>query len=372
MSLNRSVIEIRHLFASYRLGTTIVVAVILASAAFTLAVVPSTPARAPAGQDLGPVGYPVGAFRLTERSGRVVTDVDLADGVWIASFIFSRCPSSCPKLTEVIRGLQDGPLKSVPVRFVSISVDPEHDTPAVLSAYAKTRGADPARWLFLTGPKSEIYDLITGSFHLPVAENPQPDPASGLEAFAHSDRLALVDRGNRVVGSYSSTDLDALKSLAARAKQLAGLAIPGVSRLPLLNASLNGSCAILLALGLVMIRTGHWKGHAVCMSLAVTVSAAFLTSYLIYHYYVGSVGFRGFGPIRFAYFTVLISHTVLATFGVVPLVGITLYRSVRRQFDRHARIARVTFPIWMYVSVTGVVIYWMLYRLDVSTSVLAG
>ena len=108
------------------------------------------------------------------------------------------------------------------------------------------------------------------------------------------------------------------------------------------------------------------------MSLAVVVSSAFLACYLLYHYEVGSVAFRGFGPIRFAYFTILLSHTLLATFGVVPLVGLTLYRSLRRQFDRHARIARVTFPIWMYVSVTGVVIYVMLYHLDVSTSSLAG
>ena len=360
------------MLASYRLGTVIVAGVILVSGVFTLAFVPSTPRQGPAGQDLGSGAYPIGPFHLTERSGREVSESDLSDGVWIASFLFSRCPSSCPKLTEEIRKLQDGPLQRVPVRFVSISVDPEHDTPTVLSAYAKTRGADPDRWWFLTGPKAVIYDMILGNFHLPVAENPQADPKAGMEAVAHSDKLALVDRGNRVVGFFSSTDPAAIRDLINRAKQLSGLAIPWVRRLPSLNASLNGSCAVLLAVGLTLIRSGRSKGHALCMALAVTVSAIFLGSYLLYHYHVGSVAFRGYGPIRFTYFTILISHTVLATFGVVPLVAITLTRSLRRQFPQHARIARVTFPIWMYVSITGVVIYWMLYRLDMSASALGG
>jgi len=360
------------LLASYRLGATIVAIVILIAAAITLALIPSAPSQERAGQDLDDGAYPIGAFRLTERSGRVVTDADLADDVWIASFIFTRCPSSCPRLTEVVRGLQNGLLKNSPVRFVSVSVDPDHDTPAVLSAYAKTRDAHPDRWWFLTGPKTEIYDLILHRFHLPVAENPDADPKAGAEAVAHSDRLALVDRGNRVIGVFAGDNADSLRALVAKAKQSSGLAKAWVRSLPGLNATLNGSCAILLTIGFLFIRSGRWKGHAVCMSLAVIVSTLFLSSYLVYHYLVGSVAFRGIGPIRFAYFTILISHTLLATFGVVPLVSLTLFRSLRRQFDRHARIARVTLPIWLYVSITGVVIYLMLYQLDVAASSLPG
>lgn len=360
------------MLASYRLGTAIVVSAILGSAIFTLAVVKSSPDQGPAGQDLGEGAFPVEAFRLTERSGRLVTNADLVDEVWIASFLFTRCPSSCPKLTEVIRTLQDGPLKNVRVRFVSVTVDPEHDTPEVLSEYAKTRGADPDRWWFLSGPKAEIYDLILKSFHLSVAENPQADPKVGVEAFAHSDKLALVDRGNRVIGLFSSSNPDAVLKLVAKAKQRSGLARAWVRGLPALNATLNGSCAVLLALGFVFIRAGRWKGHAVCMSLGVLVSAVFLGCYLVYHYYVGSVSYQGFGSLRLTYFTILISHTLLATFGVVPLVSITLYRSLSRQFDRHARIARVTFPIWMYVSVTGVVIYMMLYQWSGSAGIIPG
>ena len=93
----------------------------------------------------------------------------------------------------------------------------------------------------------------------------------------------------------------------------------------------------------------------------------FLGSYLVYHYLVGSVPFRGTGPIRFAYFAVLLSHTALAA-SVVPLVGLTLWRALSRRYEAHARIARVTFPIWLYVSITGVVVYLMLYRLDVAAT----
>jgi len=108
--------------------------------------------------------------------------------------------------------------------------------------------------------------------------------------------------------------------------------------------------------------------HALTMVSAIAVSAIFLACYLVYHFMVGSMPFRGYGTIRVVYFSILLSHTVLATFGVVPLLLETLFRASKQRFQDHARIARVTFPIWLYVSVTGVIIYWMLYRLDVSPS----
>jgi uncharacterized membrane protein YozB (DUF420 family) len=98
------------------------------------------------------------------------------------------------------------------------------------------------------------------------------------------------------------------------------------------------------------------------MLAAVTSSALFLTSYLYYHAQVGSVRFQGRGPVRAAYFAILISHTILAA-AIVPLVITTLRRALRKDFEAHRRIARLTLPLWAYVSVTGVVIYWMLYRL---------
>ena len=135
-----------------------------------------------------------------------------------------------------------------------------------------------------------------------------------------------------------------------------------VRDLPTLNAALNAASAVLLVTGYVLIRRGRQEAHRRAMLAAVTCSALFLVSYLIYHAQVGSVRFQGQGWIRTVYFTILLTHTVLAA-AIVPLVLVTLVRGLQRRFDRHRRIARVTFPLWAYVSVTGVVIYVMLYRL---------
>ena len=131
---------------------------------------------------------------------------------------------------------------------------------------------------------------------------------------------------------------------------------------PALNAALNGASAILLSMGYLMIRRGRVLAHKSCMGLAFFSSTVFLISYLVYHARVGSVAFRGQGWIRPVYFTLLASHTVLAA-AILPLALITLSRALREQFDRHKRIARWTLPLWLYVSITGVVIYFLLYHL---------
>ncbi|MEM7351699.1 MAG: DUF420 domain-containing protein [Acidobacteriota bacterium] len=134
--------------------------------------------------------------------------------------------------------------------------------------------------------------------------------------------------------------------------------------LPTLNASLNGLAAVCLVVGYVFIRQGRREAHRRAMLTAFGCSIAFLVSYLFYHYNVGSVRFQGTGLIRRVYFTVLISHTVLAA--LVPfLAAVTLYRALRERFDKHRALARWTLPIWLYVSLTGIVVYWMLYHLDV-------
>jgi uncharacterized membrane protein YozB (DUF420 family) len=130
---------------------------------------------------------------------------------------------------------------------------------------------------------------------------------------------------------------------------------------PALNALLNSLAAVCLLTGWVFIRRKMIPQHRAAMLAAFGCSAAFLVSYLIYHYQVGSVGFAGQGWIRPVYFAILLTHTVLAA-AIVPLALITLFRAFREQFDRHRRIARWTLPIWLYVSVTGVVIYWLLYH----------
>jgi len=134
------------------------------------------------------------------------------------------------------------------------------------------------------------------------------------------------------------------------------------SKLPHLNALLNATSGLLLLAGFYFIRQRRITAHLRCMTSALVVSCAFLISYLIYHYHSGSTRFAGQGLIRPVYFTILLSHTILAVV-IVPLIIVTLLRAWRGDFMRHRRIARWTFPLWLYVSVTGVIVYLMLYQI---------
>jgi uncharacterized membrane protein YozB (DUF420 family) len=132
--------------------------------------------------------------------------------------------------------------------------------------------------------------------------------------------------------------------------------------LPAVNAILNASSAVLLSTGYRFIRRRQVHAHKLCMVAAFGTSILFLISYLTYHYHVGSRPFQGQGWVRPLYFTILISHTILAA-AIVPLALITLYRAWKADFAKHADVARWTLPIWLYVSITGVIIYVMLYQL---------
>jgi uncharacterized membrane protein YozB (DUF420 family) len=134
-----------------------------------------------------------------------------------------------------------------------------------------------------------------------------------------------------------------------------------LSDLPSLNASLNAISAVLLVTAWFFIKARRIQAHRRCMILAFTTSALFLTSYVIYHAQVGSKPFPGTGPIRVVYYAILIPHVILAAV-VLPLAIVTLRRGLRRDDVRHRRIARVTLPLWLFVSVTGVIVYVMLYR----------
>jgi len=135
-----------------------------------------------------------------------------------------------------------------------------------------------------------------------------------------------------------------------------------VADLPALNAILNATSAALLTIGYLLIRRGRWRQHRAVMLTAFGVSVLFLISYVIYHANIGSRPFPGTGPIRTIYFVILITHVSLAA-AIVPLALVTLTRGLRQRFDRHVRIARWTLPIWLYVSVTGVIVYLMLYQI---------
>jgi putative membrane protein len=135
-----------------------------------------------------------------------------------------------------------------------------------------------------------------------------------------------------------------------------------INDLPALNATLNGISAVFLTVGYILIRRRDVRRHKACMLGALITSGLFLTSYVIYHANVGSRPFEGQGPVRVVYFAILITHVVLAAV-ILPLALTTAARGLWAQYDRHVRIARWTLPLWLYVSLTGVIIYLMLYQL---------
>lgn len=134
-----------------------------------------------------------------------------------------------------------------------------------------------------------------------------------------------------------------------------------IENLPHLNATLNATSALLLLTGFYFIKQKKVTAHKTCMLLALLASALFLAGYLTYHYYHGATRFPGEGSIRTVYFSLLISHTLLAML-IVPMIGGTLYFALREKFHKHKRLARWTFPLWLYVSVTGVLVYFFLYH----------
>lgn len=162
-----------------------------------------------------PVMGTVPDFSLTERSGKTVAKSDLLGRFWVASFVFTRCATSCPVAVSELAKLQADLPEDV--RLVSFSVDPEYDSPSVLADYAEKVGADVDRWLFLTGEKSAIYSYIREGFHLAVQQNPEPRP--GLEV-THSPRFALVDPKGRIRGYYDSSNPDDLGRLRKDVRRL--------------------------------------------------------------------------------------------------------------------------------------------------------
>jgi len=171
-----------------------------------------------------------------------------------------------------------------------------------------------------------------------------------------TDRIALW-----VIGVVSSLVVVAVAFLLLGHRPPMGT-VPDVSTLPVLNALLNATSALLLLAGYLFIRQRKVTAHKTCMLTAFGVSSLFLVSYVIYHYHAGSKPFAGQGWIRGVYYPLLISHLTLATL-IIPFALTTIYRAWRGQFARHMRIARWTLPLWLYVSVTGVIVYWMLYHL---------
>jgi uncharacterized membrane protein YozB (DUF420 family)/cytochrome oxidase Cu insertion factor (SCO1/SenC/PrrC family) len=294
-------------------------------------------------------------FALVAQDGSPVSRGRLAGKAFVADFIFTRCGAACPAMTFVMARLQT----ELPpgTALVSFTVDPAFDTPEVLARYAATHGAGPG-WLFVTGTKSALYALATQGFKLAAMEVPPEDRRTSEDGpFLHSSKLVLVDPRGSIRGYYDS------ESPGARRRLVRDAAIVGpYGVFPRLNAALNATTAVLLVFGYVSIRSGRRAAHRNCMLAALACSALFLTTYLSYHVRVGSVRFPGEGFVRGTYLSILATHTALAALAA-PLIVVALSLALRGRFESHRRMARVAFPLWSYVSVTGVIVFWMLYRL---------
>ncbi len=321
--------------------------------------------------------WPIPDFSLKTSEGGTLTNHDLDGKVWVAAFIFTRCGGPCPNVTANMSRLQNDLKNERDIRLLTITVDPVHDTPDVLKQYAQSHEADPEHWFFLTGDKKDVNALIVDGFKLYADENKGSDKSPGNE-FVHTTRLALVDKHGHLRGVYDGGATDAagmpnseIDKLEADAKRLLHEHPPGWSdNLPMVNAILNATSAALILLGFAAILTGRVNLHKTCMTSAFVVSTIFLMSYLFYHIIVreGQVThFRDQAPTApdaaaDIYRFILLTHTILAVIGA-PLVITTLTLGWTNKLIWHMRFARWTLPIWLYVSVTGVVVYLMLYRL---------
>lgn len=319
------------------------------------------PARASSGGDTLYVtrGY-VHSFRLINQQGKEVTLDQLRGKVWIASFFFSTC-TECNKSTlQQLERVQKAIAGWPDIVIVSFSVFPERDTVEQLQRFAEAKGIDPDRWWLLTTPpenKAALYKLIQQSFEQPVAENPEPSPGAEI---GHSFRFLLVDSHGRIRGYVDGKNPTEVDRLVTRAKEL----VLG-KYLPTVNASLNALSGLLLLCGFVAVKLRRIRLHKGLMLSALLASAVFLACYLYYHFAVQRgepTAFQGEGVVRIVYFGVLISHTVLAAV-VAPAALWVVWLGVRNRLERHKAVARWVLPVWLYVSATGVVVYWMLYVL---------
>ncbi len=346
----------------------------------------------------------VGEFHLLDQLGQPVTRESLLGEQWVANFIFARCATHCPMTCRKIMELNQE-LAGTPVRFVTITVDPEYDTVARMKEFADIWKADPNRWLFCTGEPDQVWHLIRKGFKVAAWENAGTARMPGME-FAHSNHLIHVDKTGTIVGRYDSGadwELATLKRVLQgkietpeKYRPFRGTVPPEAAaqggdpldklpawakRLPRTNASLNALATLLLMWGFLAVKVGRFTLHKRLMLAAFVVSILFLASYLTYHWslheYANVRGkpFPYTGPIRTVYFGILISHVILA--GLVPVLAIITIRNGLKAYPdgvdaarfaelvqerrTHHRWAKITFPIWLYVSVTGVVIYYMLY-----------
>jgi uncharacterized membrane protein YozB (DUF420 family) len=284
---------------------------------------------------------PLPRLVLRDGAGARCNLASLDGRVWVGSFLPGRCLLECPQAIDALARIRDRLPAEIPL--VTFVVDGRGLWPARPAAVSERRG-----WMLCQG--NDVDADSDGAVRALAADrfDAGPDVAGQRDAW-----VAAVDRTGRArKPQVLGTDADAI---AARAVFLRSLE----SR-PALHATLNGISAALLLTGFTFIRRRAIAAHLACMAAATGTTLVFLVSYLQYHAYAGSVPFSGGGVARPIYLAVLISHTVLASL-VVPMALALLWWAARRRFDRHRALARWTFPVWLYVSCTGVLIYFMLY-----------
>jgi len=320
-------------------------------------------------------------FDFTDSRGRQVTEQDLLGSPWVAIPFFVRCSGPCPSLTTDLRSRVYEELQGTGAMLVSFSVDPNYDTPEALTEYAQRFDIDTERWLFLTGGEAAMGDFIRKGLKVPLEHRGPGETVLAEPDITHGTRLPVVDPSGQIAGWYEAaranlgTDPSVIGAsfdlLLDRVLHLAGKprASREPSRLPLLNATLNGTAFLLLLFGWWAIRTGRRELHILLMRAAFLVSMVFLTSYLIYHLGVqrdqGPTQFNRVGWQKTAYLVLLVSHVFLAIVNL-PMVLRVLVLAGREDWDAHKRLARRTLPIWLYVSLTGVIVYLLLYPLNPS------
>jgi protein SCO1 len=311
-------------------------------------------------QEYDPLHTTIGTlpeFKLTDQTGRTIGRDELLGKVCIVSFFFSCCATGCPETQAAMARLQAQFAGHSDVLLVSINVFPSNDTQEILEKYARDHKADPQHWLFLRGDEAGIDALVQQGFKQGLARQTSGKP--GYEV-VHTANLLVVDHRGVIRGYANGLSAEDVGKLQEFVQQLV-LA----KYFPTINAGLNATCGVLLVIGFVLIRTRRILAHKVCMLLALAVSALFLGCYLFYHFVVldgHPTRFTGEGPMRYAYLGILLSHTLLAVI-VAPLALTVTYLGLRNRLARHRALAKWTLPIWLYVSVTGVVVYWMLYHL---------
>lgn len=315
-------------------------------------------------------------FSLTERNGATVSRDSLRGKVWVASFVLTRCPDGkCPQVSATVQRLQGELASRRDVRLVTFTVDPEHDSPEVFAKWAEQYGPDADRWLFLTGSEEQIEALMK-AFYQPGTK----DEKSGLRA--HLPYLFVVGREGEIISYHDGLwdtkreeEKEFERNLLRLRRSVDKALQPNLpawmpTDFPAFNALLNSVATLLLLIGYWAIRLRQVTLHVVCMVLTILVSAVFLASYLFFHLYVKegvSTRFADQAPdapalVAYLYYGILLSHTLLAIVAT-PAALYTAWLGISQQWSRHVWFSRWVFPVWLYVCVTGVVVYWMLYRL---------